>query len=117
MRQRVAMQEQEPWTRATIAQIDRNLWVTSLKLHVFKAFEHVRISCREDSSTRHRQQEVWDGSLQLNDGPSGDLSMRQGVTRLVDLVQGVASGHQPVQWQPALLEPPDEHGEVTVRPA
>jgi hypothetical protein len=36
--------------------------------------------------------------LELYDRPSGDLSMRQGVTRLIDLVQRVASSHQSIQW-------------------
>jgi hypothetical protein len=117
VRQWVPMQEQEPWARATIAQVDCNLWVTGLKLEVFEAFEHVRLSYCVDLRTIHRHREVWYGSLELHDGPSGDLSTRQGVARLVDLVQRIASSHQPVQWQPALSEPPDEHGEVAVRSA
>jgi hypothetical protein len=54
---------------------------------------------------------------ELYDGPSRNLPVSQRVARVVDLVQRVASCHQSVQWQPALLKPPDEHGEVTVRPA
>ena len=46
VRQRVPMQEQEPWARAAIAQVDRDLWVSGLKLDVLEAFKHVRASCR-----------------------------------------------------------------------
>ena len=53
---------------------------------------------------------------ELYDGPPSDLTMCQGVTRLVDLVQRVAACHQPVQWQSALPKPADEHGEIPVRP-
>ena len=47
------------------------------------------------------------GGLELHNGPSRDLSMRQGTTRVVDLVQRVASGYQSVQRQPTLPEPAD----------
>ena len=56
-------------------------------------------------------------SLELYDGTSGDLAVRQSVTCFVDLVQGVASRHQAIQGQPALPKPAHEQGQVPVRPA
>src|SRR5918992_3898726 len=43
VRQRVPVQEQEPWAGAAIAQVDRDLWVTGLELDMLETFKHVRV--------------------------------------------------------------------------
>jgi len=55
--------------------------------------------------------------LKHHNSPSFDLSVRQGGVRVVDLVEHIAPRHQLIQRQPALSEPPDEHGEIAVGPA
>jgi hypothetical protein len=53
------MQEQEPWTRAAVAQVDGDLWVTGLELNVREAFKHVCASYCVDEPRPCIIQEVW----------------------------------------------------------
>src|SRR5262252_4769577 len=75
---------------------------------------------QEPSLTRMTLQECGDDkpwvSLVRNDAPAVDAPGRQIRNGIVDLIEGIALGHQRVQVELAAFIPTDEDGEIAVRP-